>query len=349
MKTLIKEKKILLVDNDPKILQVLASFLKREEYDISYAQTKEETLELVGKNDYDLILLDIMLSPNGQDGFEICKSLKADPAKKNIPIIFLTVKKDTLTKEKAFKLGGQDYIIKPLNAIELLARVRTHLELKEINEELSVKNRLLEKEIEELQLQLGNISSKEYPQEIQNVFEKFRLATNELVKLEQIKNIKIALASTEDLASEREKLELHFLRKNNKSIRKNGIQFSPKVWTEQSIAFNPRAPKQEEFNQFIRESDFAIFIVKIRIGRYTEEEFKVAIQHAKEFGKPKIYLFLQKTNTNLLEVDVEELKRFKEFQREIEQELKQVYWVYDSFDEMVLKIEKSLAQDLEDF
>ena len=118
---------ILVVDDVVDNIQVAMNVLKEDNYNLTFALNGEEAIELINANCYDLILLDIMMP--GLDGYDVCKVIKLNPEKKDIPIIFLTAKTDIESISKAFKLGAVDYITKPFNADELLARTRNHVEL----------------------------------------------------------------------------------------------------------------------------------------------------------------------------------------------------------------------------
>ena len=101
--------KILLVDDDAKNLQVAMSILK--EYNVIYAQSGQKALDLLETNNFDLILLDVVMP--SLDGYEVCQEIKNNDKFKNIPIIFLTVKDDKNDIVKGFEYGAVDYITKP--------------------------------------------------------------------------------------------------------------------------------------------------------------------------------------------------------------------------------------------
>lgn len=126
---MIKNDRILIVDDVVDNIRLAMSILKEENYAFSFAQNGAEALRLIFEvgESFDLILLDIMMP--GIDGFEVCAKLKEYPTTRDIPIIFLTAKVDVDSVTKGFQSGGVDYITKPFHANELLARVRTHLEL----------------------------------------------------------------------------------------------------------------------------------------------------------------------------------------------------------------------------
>lgn len=130
--------RILIVDDLPKNIQVLAGILHKEAYDINYTVSGAEAIKLAESERFDLILLDIMMPE--VNGFQVCESLKNKANTRDIPIIFLTAKVDTESILKGFRLGAQDYVTKPFNAEELMARVRTQLELKRSKEELQELN-----------------------------------------------------------------------------------------------------------------------------------------------------------------------------------------------------------------
>lgn len=119
--------KILIVDDVAENIQVAMNILKEENYTFSFASDGEEALALINQDNFDLILLDIMMPK--LNGYDVCKQLKSTPKLANIPVIFLTAKNDVDAIAKGFEVGGIDYIIKPFHACELLSRTKTHLQL----------------------------------------------------------------------------------------------------------------------------------------------------------------------------------------------------------------------------
>ncbi|MCF6179805.1 MAG: response regulator [Geopsychrobacter sp.] len=122
-----KQPLILIVDDNPNNLQILGKLLTAQGYDLSIAQCGEDALQSANETLPDLILLDIMMP--GMDGYEVCRKLKEDMATRHIPLIFLTAKIGADEIIKGFDLGAADYVTKPFNVAELLARVRVHIEL----------------------------------------------------------------------------------------------------------------------------------------------------------------------------------------------------------------------------
>jgi PleD family two-component response regulator len=119
---------ILLVDDNPTNLAVLSQALKSAGYKIRVAMDGESAIEQVTSDPPELILLDVMMP--GIDGFETCTRLKANLATKDIPIIFITASADVENKVKGLSLGAVDYVTKPFQQEEVLARVHVHLELR---------------------------------------------------------------------------------------------------------------------------------------------------------------------------------------------------------------------------
>lgn len=157
---------ILLVDDMPASLEVLMTILSKRGYRIYPATNGEEALASIRGFLPDLILLDISLPDI--DGYELCQRLKADKNEgiRNIPILFISVRDETEDKVNAFKVGGVDYITKPFQVEEVLARVDAHMtirnlqkQLQEKNSELQNRNSQLEKKKSELQEALDSIKT----------------------------------------------------------------------------------------------------------------------------------------------------------------------------------------------
>ncbi|MGB3201078.1 MAG: ATP-binding protein [Nodosilinea sp.] len=138
---------ILVVDDTPTNLEVLFDFLSRAGFKVLFAEDGESALDKAHYAVPSLILLDILMP--GIDGFETCRRLKASPDTAAIPVIFLTALTDTPDKIKGFGLGAVDFITKPLQYEEVLARVNTHLRLQALTRQLQDQNRRLEHEIQE--------------------------------------------------------------------------------------------------------------------------------------------------------------------------------------------------------
>jgi DNA-binding response OmpR family regulator len=127
-----QESTILVVDDNPENIDILVSLLTR--YDVIVALDGNTALKILNEETVDLILLDVMMP--GMNGFEVCKNIKSTPGLKGIPVIFLTAKAATEDIVRGFDVGGVDYVIKPFRTEELLARIKTHIELKNAREEI---------------------------------------------------------------------------------------------------------------------------------------------------------------------------------------------------------------------
>jgi PleD family two-component response regulator len=125
---------ILVVDDTPANLEVICETLSDAGYLVATAINGDRALKRVQAYPPDLILLDVQMP--GIDGFETCKRLKAEPKTASIPIIFMTALSDAQSKEKGFVLGAVDYITKPFQEQEVLARVKTHLQLRQLTKNL---------------------------------------------------------------------------------------------------------------------------------------------------------------------------------------------------------------------
>jgi DNA-binding response OmpR family regulator len=132
---------ILLVDDDPTNLQLLRATLARTGAKLVLARSGEEALEAARAAHPSLVLLDVMMP--GIDGFETCRRLKADPALADAAVIFLSALDDARDKVQGLSVGAVDYIAKPFQPQEVLARVQTHLTIQRLRAELGERNRQL--------------------------------------------------------------------------------------------------------------------------------------------------------------------------------------------------------------
>ncbi|MDY6994921.1 MAG: response regulator, partial [Pseudomonadota bacterium] len=139
---------LLIVDDIPDNVKVLLKFLIDEGFKVLVAREGEQGIQIAERAQPDLILLDIMMP--GMDGFEVCQYLKSNPKTLKIPIIFMTALTDTVDKVKGFELGADDYITKPFQQEEVLARITTHLNLRKTQWQLQEQTQELEKRNMEL-------------------------------------------------------------------------------------------------------------------------------------------------------------------------------------------------------
>ncbi len=158
--------RVLIVDDVPINIQLVASILSTEPYDLSFANSGKDALGQISETDFDLILLDIMMPE--LDGLAVARKLKSNPLTARIPIIFLTAKSDSESVTQGFEVGASDYLTKPFSPSELLSRVKTHVALKvyendlkqsniELAEAVQVKNRILSVASHDLRNPLSSI------------------------------------------------------------------------------------------------------------------------------------------------------------------------------------------------
>jgi DNA-binding response OmpR family regulator len=136
---------ILIVDDTPANLGVVAEHLEHMGYRVLVAQDGEEALERAAHMRPDIILLDVLMP--GLDGFETCRRLKAAEGTREVPVIFMTCLADAADKLTGFEAGGVEFITKPFQIEELIARTKVHLALREAQKQLEAKNAQLQEEI----------------------------------------------------------------------------------------------------------------------------------------------------------------------------------------------------------
>ncbi len=149
-----KKPLVLIVDDNPTNIDLLVNTLQTE-YRLGIAKNGHKALTYCDKHIPDLVLLDIMMPEI--DGYEVCKRLKEKKETQNIVVVFITAITENTSKTKGFELGAVDYITKPFHAAEVKARVKNHLDLKQMREELSSQNEILEQKVEEKTLGMAKM------------------------------------------------------------------------------------------------------------------------------------------------------------------------------------------------
>lgn len=140
---------ILVVDDTPENLRLLSGILTEKGYQARPVPNGKLALSAAQSIPPDLVLLDIMMPEI--DGYEVCRQLKASEVTKDIPVIFISAINDVMDKVKAFAVGGVDYITKPFQVEEVLARIETHLKICSLQHSLQEKNQDLATAIHQLQ------------------------------------------------------------------------------------------------------------------------------------------------------------------------------------------------------
>ncbi|MCF7794731.1 MAG: response regulator [Candidatus Cloacimonetes bacterium] len=148
-----KTPKIMVVDDEPINVMIAKKILEKNQYETITAASGAEALQKIEENPPDLILLDIMMP--AMNGFEVCIKLQEDDVKKEIPVIFLTAVTDKESIVKGFEAGGKDYLTKPFNTPELLARVKAHVSLKLVSDKQKMLIEKLQKALHEIQTLSG--------------------------------------------------------------------------------------------------------------------------------------------------------------------------------------------------
>lgn len=147
---------ILIVDDNPENLSVALTFLTGKEFEVAVATDGSSALESAQLVTPALILLDVMLPDIS--GFKLCEQLKSNPALSGTPVIFMTALDEPQYKVQGFEAGGVDYLTKPLERLELLARIETHLRIRQQTQSLQTANHYLQQANQTLQLQNRNVT-----------------------------------------------------------------------------------------------------------------------------------------------------------------------------------------------
>ncbi len=150
---------ILIVDDTPANLRLLAQMLSERGYSVRAVTSGARALESLQITPASLILLDIRMPE--MDGYEVCKRIKEDPQTKDIPVIFISALNEIEDKVKGFDVGGVDYITKPFQFEEVLARVETHLSLRRLQKQLQEANKKFEREL----ALAGSLQASFFPEE----------------------------------------------------------------------------------------------------------------------------------------------------------------------------------------
>ena len=181
---------VLIIDDDPNNLAILAGCLEDSDFTILVAEDGESGLERADYARPDLILLDVMMP--GIDGFETCRRLKTAAGTKDIPVIFMTALSETEYKVKGFESGAVDYVTKPYQRDEVLARVGVHLHLRELTGHLRQANELLERRVEKRTAELARAN-----RELRDENLLRRRAEDEIRKLNEELEQRVAMRTAE--------------------------------------------------------------------------------------------------------------------------------------------------------
>lgn len=182
METKLKKKqKILVVDDNSENIRVIGSILRENDFQVGFATGGQQTLEILNsrEEEYDLVLLDVNMP--GINGMEVCAAIRQNHFLKDLPVIFLTANAEPEQIIKGFAVGGQDYVTKPFHPGELLARINTHLELKDSRRQLQQMNVVLEEKVRERTRELSEANQK--LKETNQELERLDMAKSDFLKL----------------------------------------------------------------------------------------------------------------------------------------------------------------------
>jgi two-component system, NtrC family, sensor kinase len=169
---------ILVVDDVLENLRLLSKILHQDGYKVRQAINGKVALNTVRSMQADLILLDIMMPEI--DGYEVCKALKSDPLTQEIPVIFLSALDEVLDKVKAFQVGGSDYITKPFQHEEVLARVGNQLRIYQLSKQLKMQN---------LKLQESESREREKASQLKQAIAELKRAQSQLIQTEKMASL----------------------------------------------------------------------------------------------------------------------------------------------------------------
>lgn len=147
--------RILVVDDTPRNVKLLADLLAVKGYTVETAASGQEALDSIGNNHPDLVLLDVVMP--GMTGYEVCRRIRANPETRMLPVVMVTALDPKEERVKGIEAGADDFLAKPINQPELLARVRSLLRIKSLHDQLDEANRTLEERVRRQVDQLENL------------------------------------------------------------------------------------------------------------------------------------------------------------------------------------------------
>lgn len=261
---------ILIVDDVPDNLDILFEVL-HDDYEVAAAKNGEKAVGLAQKLLPDLILMDIMMPE--MDGFEACRHLKQNPLTDKIPLIFLTAADKLEHKKLGFELGAVDYITKPFEIPEILARVKNHIEIKQLREQLEQDKLLLEKKVDERTREIEMLKDSTILS-LAAVAETRDPDTGDHLLRTQRYMMGLALAMGEN-SNYKDVISNHFVELLFKSTPLHDIG---KVGVPDSILLKPGSLTEDEFEEMKKHTEYGLKTLKT-VQRYTgDNEFIMMAQ-----------------------------------------------------------------------
>ncbi len=156
MSVLAERPTVMVVDDTPLNLMLMESILEKE-YSLKLCKVPQEALDYAFSTPPDIVLLDVMMPE--MDGFEVCRRLKANPATRDVPVIFITSKNAIEDEELGFSVGASDFIHKPISAPIVVARVKTHLKVKFVQDYFKNENVRLKEDADQNRAELNQLKS----------------------------------------------------------------------------------------------------------------------------------------------------------------------------------------------
>jgi len=280
---------ILVVDDTVENIKLLTQLLDAEGYKVKGAASGSAALRICRKKQPDLILLDIMMP--GMDGYEVCSQLKADPLTANIPIIFLSALDNVQDKVRAFQVGGVDYIQKPFEVMEVIARVKNHTQIVSLQRKLIERNRELKK-LAETDTLTGLLNRRKMDALGENQSEKYAIILFDIDDFKKVNDSQGHHVGDQVLVSiARHTIELL-----------EGVGYAARWGGEEFIILLPQSGKQQaavlanSLLQSIRESEDTQVTASIGVAEYSNgkhfseivKEADLAMYQAKETGKNRV-------------------------------------------------------------
>lgn len=250
---------ILIVDDNAMNILLVQQILIERGYDVDSVQSGKEALEHIDGKKPDLVLLDIMMPE--MSGYEVCAVLKNKRETRDIPIIFLTAKSQTEDIVKGFKLGAVDYLTKPFNAEELLARIGIHISLIQAQSQLKTQNLVLERRV------------KERTKKLNDSLTKLKAMQMELVQSEKMAALgEIVAGVTHELATPigNAKVDASYLKQKTEELDKS---YRSEEMTESAFS---------DYVAYAVESSAAIFRNLENAKRHIDSFKQVSADHASE-------------------------------------------------------------------